>query len=83
MLKNILNLEGIQKLTNAEQKEINGGKLPPPSCGEGWVYVGNVSSCVCATGSYNATTGSCMIGANPGTYSGRTYENATGCCSVI
>ena len=25
MLKNILNLEGAQKLTNNEQKEINGG----------------------------------------------------------
>jgi hypothetical protein len=28
MLKNILKLEGAQKLTNKEQKSINGGKVP-------------------------------------------------------
>ncbi|WP_136667720.1 hypothetical protein [Flavobacterium sp. H122] len=31
MLKNILNLEGTKKLTNKEQKEINGGALTFPS----------------------------------------------------
>jgi hypothetical protein len=30
MLKNILNLEGAQELTRSEQKEINGGWVPPP-----------------------------------------------------
>lgn len=29
MLKNILSLEGAQRITNKEQKEINGGKIPP------------------------------------------------------
>jgi hypothetical protein len=34
MLKNILKLEGAQKLTQVEQKEINGGRYPvEPICG--------------------------------------------------
>jgi hypothetical protein len=37
MLKNILKLEGAQKLTKNEQKNINGGWVPPPggSCPNG------------------------------------------------
>ncbi|TGD57655.1 hypothetical protein [Flavobacterium humi] len=77
MLKNILNLEGAQILTAAEQKEINGGKLPPPGCGQGGVYTGNVNTCLCKSGgTYIPSTFSCTNGAG----TGKIYENATGCC---
>ena len=39
MLKNISNLKGAQKLTNNEQKAINGGK-PPRQC-EDFSYLGD------------------------------------------
>ena len=42
MLKNILNLEGAQKLSKNEQKEITGGKyyIPDPMCVCGYVNWG-------------------------------------------
>jgi hypothetical protein len=74
MLKNILNLEGAQKLTNAEQKEINGGITP--NCGVGG-FKSSISSCLCYNGTYNPQTQSCSY---PGAETGNIYENAIGCC---
>lgn len=78
MLKNILNLEGAQKLTSAEQKEINGGKLPPPQKCVGGTYTGNVNTCLCTSGAYIANTQTCAFG--PSYNTGNVYEIATGCC---
>ena len=76
MLKNILNLEGAQKLTSAEQKEINGGKLPPVACGDGGTP-SSINTCLCKNGGvYISGTFSCSNGAG----TGNLYENATGCC---
>ena len=73
MLKNILNLDGAQKLSNNEQKEINGGITN--NCGIGG-FRSNVNSCLCNGGQYDAPTQSCKSG-TPTYY---VFENATGCC---
>lgn len=77
MLKNILNLEGALKLTSAEQKEINGGKLPPgPACQVGG-YQTSLNLCLCRNGGvWVPATYSCSNGQN----TGWVWENATGCC---
>lgn len=75
MLKNILNLEGAQQLSNNEQKEINGGK-PAPSCQEGG-YATDRNSCLCKNGGViNMGAFQCSNGQNTGRY----YEEATHCC---
>jgi hypothetical protein len=45
MLKNILNVEGVQQLTKNEQKEINGGKPWIPVCG-GTGWYSDEASCI-------------------------------------
>lgn len=78
MLKNILKIEGAQQLSNNEQKEINGGKLPPKSCGSGGT-VSNVNNCLCqGSGVYSYTTQTCSNGLP----TGNLFENATSCCYV-
>lgn len=56
MLKNILNLEGAQKLTSTEQKSINGGR-PPRVCE---LYGGEFGACgtTCYPANQSACTGS-------------------------
>ena len=79
MLKNILNLEGALKLSNEEQKDIKGGKLPPaPACQEGG-YQTSVNICLCGVngGVFNTATYKCSIAPQP---TGWVWENATGCC---
>ena len=49
MLKNILNLEGAQKLTKNEQKSINGGKSYVPACAEGG-FLSSRESCPTSIG---------------------------------
>lgn len=77
MLKNILNLDGAQKLSKNDQKEIIGGKLPPaPACQVGG-YQTTLSQCACLNGgSWQPTTQTC----SNGQYSGWAWEIATGCC---
>jgi hypothetical protein len=77
MVKNILKLEGAQKLTKVEQKEINGG-MRPVACDVNGTYTGNANTCLCKSGLYSIQTQSCVNGlsANTGLY----YEIATGCC---
>jgi len=45
MLKNILKLEGAQKLTKKEQKKINGGYYPKEYCDKGCLRVDDVCAC--------------------------------------
>jgi hypothetical protein len=59
MLKNILDLEGAQKLTKNEQKEVNGGRMAAGlfacSCnGQVLAYVDSVSDCLwtCSANGY-------------------------------
>ena len=77
MKKTILNLVGAQSLSKNEQKEINGGKLPPsPSCSNGTFPV-SVNQCLCKNGgTYSNSSQSCSN--NQPT--GYVWENATGCC---
>jgi hypothetical protein len=80
MLKNILNLDGAQKLTSAEQKEINGGKLPTIICGGApGAFIMSVSNCLCKNGgTFNMTTQKCSNGLSNHTY--YIHETATNCC---
>ena len=51
MLKNILKLEGAQKLTATEQKSISGGKPYTPVCG-GTGFEASEESCLAKGQSY-------------------------------
>ena len=51
MLKNILNLEGAQQLSNKEQKQINGGI--PYGCKQAWL---NEDGTSCGQGYYLLVT---------------------------
>ena len=79
MLKNILNLDGAQKLSKNEQKEIKGGIRQTPVCGgaEG-AFITSLNSCLCKNGGIYSN-GVCSNGANNTNYN-RLFENATGCC---
>jgi hypothetical protein len=48
MLKNILKLEGAQKLTKNEQKSINGGYIEPddPECNSFYIVSANEATCL-------------------------------------
>ena len=66
MLKNILNLEGAQKLSNNEQKNISGGRIPDLSqiCGY-YQFRSTESQCLSLSYSYrpiwNASTQMCSV----------------------
>jgi hypothetical protein len=47
MLKNILKLEGAQKLTRKEQKEVKGSFILPNYCGPGCREAGMYGACYC------------------------------------
>ena len=53
MLKNILNLEGVQKLSKNEQKNVNGGRcMAYYDCaekGDGYSWSESACGCVCPT----------------------------------
>ncbi|MGX7667532.1 hypothetical protein [Flavobacterium pedocola] len=77
MLKNISTLEGAQLLTKSEQKEISGGKLPPPPACQVGGYQTTLNQCVCRNGGvWQSATQTC----SNGQYTGWVWENATGCC---
>ena len=61
MLKNILNLEGAQKLSNVEQKSINGGitKQCADAIAAGCVVNVTAADCFAAEGVYNTTCRCC------------------------
>ncbi len=63
MLKNILNLEGAQKLTKSEQQSINGGYIPIVKCGTN-TYRMTESQCLSQV-QYNPiyfpSTGTCSL----------------------
>jgi len=75
MLKNILKLDGAQKLSKNEQKSINGGITPTTGCSVGGTR-SNINSCLCNGGLYHPQTQSCLSG----TATGYVFENATSCC---
>lgn len=50
MLKNILNIEGAQKLTNSEQKAINGGRPAPGPCVDSNIVCTNTGNAGCPIG---------------------------------
>jgi hypothetical protein len=76
MLKSILELEGAQKLTKAEQKEINGGKSIGPGsnchcfCHIGTSTVSNSCFSYCPDGKIpglsEGSTGDCTFQESPG-----------------
>ncbi|SEL36746.1 hypothetical protein SAMN04487910_2252 [Aquimarina amphilecti] len=47
MLKNILNLEGVQKLKKTEQKSVRGNGFPPLACGVCEIRLGGTCINVC------------------------------------
>jgi len=61
MLKNILNLNGAQQISNEEQKSIKGGitKACVNAIAAGCVVNVTPSACVAAEGIYNATCKCC------------------------
>lgn len=59
MLKNILDLEGAQELSNTDKKNIMGGiKKPPLDCG-GVGFVTSESSCLSLGYAWEIATGCC------------------------
>jgi hypothetical protein len=60
MLKNILKLEGAQKLTKKEQKSINGGF----GCIRTFYWTMTAAECAEEGGTYNASTGKCAVKEN-------------------
>jgi hypothetical protein len=61
MLKNILKLEGAQKLTQNEQKSINGGL---DKCIRVFYYASTAADCAEEGGLYSAVTGKCRVTEN-------------------
>jgi hypothetical protein len=57
MLKNILNLEGAQKLTKNEQKKINGGL-----CEGQWIQCGMTQLDCTSEGGRYRSNGCCLLG---------------------
>jgi hypothetical protein len=57
MLKNILDLEGAQKLTNNEQKNINGG-----ICEGQWMQCGMTRLDCTSEGGIYRSNGCCLLG---------------------
>jgi hypothetical protein len=60
MLKNILKLKGAQKLTENEQKSINGGF----GCIRIFYWTMTAAECAEEGGIYNASTGKCAVKEN-------------------
>ncbi|WP_428230473.1 hypothetical protein [Flavobacterium sp.] len=61
MLKNILNLQGVEELSVGEQKNIKGGNIPPDGgCGEYVVFNATEARCL----AYPANLRPVYIGSN-------------------